>query len=99
MIGFIIRKIIGSKNEREVRRLRQALVPKINELEQQYQSLSDEQLRAKTAEFKQRVEDGRKQRGYDEVIESAREHESNLRGDEARTARRKAFEIEQQLLD
>jgi preprotein translocase subunit SecA len=99
MIGFIIRKIIGSKNEREVKRLRLALVPKINELEQQYQSLSDDQLRAKTAEFKQRLEDGRKQRGYHGLIQAAREHESNLRSDEGKIARRKAFEIEQALLN
>ena len=46
MIGFIIRKVIGSKNDREVKRLRMQLVPKINEIEQGYQSLTDEQLRA-----------------------------------------------------
>ncbi len=39
MISYIVKKIVGSKNDREVKRLRQSLVPKINALEQQYQSL------------------------------------------------------------
>ncbi len=98
MIGYIVKKVIGSKNDREVRRLRQNLVPKINAAEQQYQSLSDEQLRAKTAEFQGRIEDARKQRGYYELTAEARKLESELRSDEAKIERRKAFEIEQQIL-
>ncbi|HXJ57786.1 MAG TPA: preprotein translocase subunit SecA [Verrucomicrobiae bacterium] len=53
MIGFIIKKIIGSKNEREVKRLR-PLVAKINELETALQGQPDEVLRQKTAEWKAR---------------------------------------------
>ncbi|MBN1367840.1 MAG: preprotein translocase subunit SecA [Dehalococcoidales bacterium] len=41
-------------NEKEVKRL-QSLVEKINELEGEYQPLSDEALKAKTAEFKARI--------------------------------------------
>ena len=52
MLGFIIKKIIGTKNDREIRRVRKALVPKINALEQELQSLSDEALREKTAAWK-----------------------------------------------
>ena len=52
MLGFIIKKVIGTKNDREVRRLRKALVPKINAFEQQLQSLSDDELIAKTATWK-----------------------------------------------
>ncbi|MCS7337364.1 MAG: preprotein translocase subunit SecA [Verrucomicrobiae bacterium] len=99
MIGYLIKKIFGTKNEREVRRLRNTLVPKINELEQQYQALSDEQIRAKTDEFKRRIEQGRKERGYYAHIERARKLESELRSDEAKLERRKAFEIEQAILD
>jgi len=51
MIGFIFKKIIGSKNDREVKKLR-PLVARINELEQELQSLSDEQLRQKTVGWK-----------------------------------------------
>ncbi|MDD2601136.1 MAG: preprotein translocase subunit SecA [Kiritimatiellae bacterium] len=53
----LIRKIFGSKYERDIKRL-QPLVIRINNFEQSYQSLSDEQLRAKTVEFKQRVAEG-----------------------------------------
>ena len=54
MLGFIIKKVIGSKNEREVKRLR-PLVTKINEIEASLQSLPDEALRQKTAEWKARL--------------------------------------------
>ena len=55
MIGYIIKKVIGSKNEREVRKLRNEVVPKINELEQQLQSVSDDVLRQKTAAWKEEL--------------------------------------------
>jgi preprotein translocase subunit SecA len=54
MFGFILKKIIGSKNEREVKKLR-PLVPKINEIEASLQSLPDEALRQKTADWKARL--------------------------------------------
>src|SRR5438132_10238229 len=53
MLGLIIKKIIGSKNDREVKRLR-PLVLKINEIEASLQSLPDEALRQKTAAWKAR---------------------------------------------
>ena len=53
MIGFIIKKIIGSKNDREVKRLR-PMIAKINEFEAALQSQSDDALRQKTAEWKAR---------------------------------------------
>ncbi|MCZ7638916.1 MAG: preprotein translocase subunit SecA [Verrucomicrobia bacterium] len=51
MLRWIIKKVIGTKNEREVRRLR-PLVDRINALEQSLQSLSDDALREKTAAWK-----------------------------------------------
>ena len=54
MIGFIIRKIVGSKNDREVRRLR-PLVAKINEIESALQAQPPEVLREKTAAWKERL--------------------------------------------
>jgi preprotein translocase subunit SecA len=51
MIGFIFKKIIGSKNDREVKRLR-PLVARINEFEAGLQKLSDDDLRKKTADWK-----------------------------------------------
>ncbi len=53
----ILKKIFGSKNDREIKRL--ALrTQSINGLEPQFKALSDEQLKAKTAEFKQRLANG-----------------------------------------
>ena len=57
MIGGLIRKIVGSKNERELKRMR-PIVEKINSLEPQIAALSDVQLRAKTPEFKERLANG-----------------------------------------
>src|SRR2546427_2971466 len=54
MLGLIIKKIIGSKNDREVKRLR-PLVTKINEIEASLQSLPDDALRQKTADWKARL--------------------------------------------
>ncbi|MFA7173490.1 MAG: preprotein translocase subunit SecA [Kiritimatiellia bacterium] len=53
----LIRKFFGSKYERDIKRL-QPFVTRINNFEQSYQSLSNEQLKAKTVEFKQRVAEG-----------------------------------------
>ena len=57
MLGQILAKVIGTQNEREIKRLR-PLVAEISALEPQIQALSDEQLRQKTEEFKKRVADG-----------------------------------------
>ncbi|MGE4578707.1 MAG: preprotein translocase subunit SecA [Desulfuromonadales bacterium] len=57
MIGSLVRKIVGSKNERELKQLR-LVVDKINALEPSISPLSDEELRGKTAEFRQRLEQG-----------------------------------------
>ncbi|MEK7708033.1 MAG: preprotein translocase subunit SecA [Verrucomicrobiota bacterium] len=54
MIGFIFKKIVGSKNEREVKKLR-PLVAKINEIEAGLHGLSDDDLRQKTADWKARL--------------------------------------------
>lgn len=51
MFNWILKKLIGSKNQREVRRML-PLVAKINEIEVSLQSLSDEALREKTAAWK-----------------------------------------------
>src|SRR3989449_11343277 len=54
MIGFIVKKFIGSKNEREVKRLR-PLVTQINALEAELQKLPDEALRQKTVAWKEEL--------------------------------------------
>jgi preprotein translocase subunit SecA len=57
MLDTLLKKFVGSNNDREVKKV-QPLVLKINELEHQISSLSDDQLRSKTAEFKQRFTNG-----------------------------------------
>ena len=56
MLGFA-KKLFGSSNERKVKAM-SAQVAKINALEPEYAALSDEALKAKTAEFKARLEKG-----------------------------------------
>ena len=54
MVGWILKKILGSKNQRELRRL-MPIVRRMNEFDEQFKSLSDEELRAKTAAWKAEV--------------------------------------------
>ncbi len=53
MFSSLIKKFIGSKNERELKKM-WPIVEKINGLESSISKLSDDQLQAKTAEFKER---------------------------------------------
>ena len=55
MIGKLLSKIFGTKNERELKRLR-PLVRQISDLEPQMQQLTDDELRARTAQFRERVQ-------------------------------------------
>ena len=54
MIGFIVKKFIGSKNDREIKRLR-PLVVQINAIEAELQKLPDDALRQKTAAWKEEL--------------------------------------------
>src|SRR5262245_36985047 len=57
MLDTLVKKFVGSRNDREVKKI-QPVVEKINALEPKISSLTNEQLRAKTAEFKQRFQNG-----------------------------------------
>src|SRR5881397_2483335 len=57
MLDTIFRRIVGSKNDREIKKI-QPVVEQINALEPRISSLTDEQLQTKTAEFRQRLENG-----------------------------------------
>jgi preprotein translocase subunit SecA len=59
MLGSIFRKVFGSRNDRILKGL-QKKVQQINALEPEFEALSDEELKQKTVEFKQRVEQGEK---------------------------------------
>ena len=56
MINVLLGKVFGTKNEREVKRL-MPRVTAINALEPEMRKLSDEQVRAKTEEFRKRIQD------------------------------------------
>ena len=57
MIANILTKFIGSKNERELNKIK-PVVEKINAFEPQTQAMSDEQLKAQTELFKERLNNG-----------------------------------------
>src|SRR6059036_3203966 len=57
MLDTILAKVVGTQNERELKPLR-PIVAEVNAFEPAIKVLSDDQLRGKTAEFKQRVANG-----------------------------------------
>lgn len=59
MFGKLFTKVIGSRNERTLKKLRK-IVDKVNKLEPSFVVLSDDELKQKTNEFKIRLENGEK---------------------------------------
>src|SRR5437773_4069710 len=57
MLDTIVRRIVGSKNDREIKKI-QPVLGQSNALERRISSLTGEQLQTKTAEFRQRLENG-----------------------------------------
>ena len=57
MVGNILKLLFGTKFERDVKKFT-PVVQKINEIEESYQSLPDDDVRAKTDEFKKRLAEG-----------------------------------------
>src|SRR5213592_2901634 len=75
MLKLISRLIGGNKSEKDVKQL-EPVVIKINQYFQQYQSLSNDELRAKTSEFKRRIKDHLKD--IDAEIESKKRSAETL---------------------
>lgn len=67
MLGSIVKKVFGSKNDRELKRMGK-LVSEINLLSDSLTSLSDEALRNKTADFRKAYQEGRT---LDEILPEA----------------------------
>jgi preprotein translocase subunit SecA len=67
MIGNLIKKIVGTKNERELKRI-QPLIDQINGLEDKMRGLSDAELQAVTPALKERLENGE---GLDDILPEA----------------------------
>ncbi len=57
MLTNLVKKIFGSRNERQLKQMRK-VVAQINALEESIAALSDEELKAKTEEFRKRLEEG-----------------------------------------
>ncbi|MGL6099783.1 MAG: DEAD/DEAH box helicase, partial [Fusobacteriaceae bacterium] len=57
MFGDLLKKIFGTRNDREIKRIKK-LVAAINSLEPEIEKLSDEELKGKTYEFRERLEKG-----------------------------------------
>lgn len=57
MVSSLMRKVFGSRNDRQVKKYRKT-VNRINSLEAEFEGLSDEQLGAKTIEYRERIEQG-----------------------------------------
>ena len=67
MLGKLVKLVVGSRNDRNVKQKR-ALVKKVNALADEYEALSDDALKAKTQEFRSRLEQGCK---LDDLIPEA----------------------------
>jgi preprotein translocase subunit SecA len=67
MIVKTFKKIFGTRNDRELKRMAKTVV-KVNALEATYQALSDDELKAKTIEFKQQLADGQ---SLDQILPDA----------------------------
>ena len=67
VFNFILEKIAGSYNERQLKKY-EPKIKKINELFEEYDKLSDEEIRWKTEEFKQRVQNWE---SLDDILEEA----------------------------
>ncbi|MEA1948090.1 MAG: preprotein translocase subunit SecA [Thermodesulfobacteriota bacterium] len=67
MFAHFLTKVFGSKNERELKKL-QPVVEKINSIEPQIQAMNDEQLKAQTELFKERLKNGE---SLDDVLPEA----------------------------
>jgi len=57
MLGLVLKKILGTRNQRVLKKL-WPLVHRVNEIEKQLQELSDAEIRAKTDEFRKRLQNG-----------------------------------------
>ncbi|MDN3525482.1 preprotein translocase subunit SecA [Halomonas sabkhae] len=57
MINNLLRKVVGSKNDREVKRMNR-MVTRITALETEYEGLDDATLKARTASFRERLDNG-----------------------------------------
>lgn len=86
MLG-LVKKIFGDTNERDVKRIMKT-VEIINQLEPEFEALSDEQLKGKTAEFRARLEKG------EEIDELLPEAFATVREASKRTLKKRHYDVQ-----
>ena len=87
MITGLLTKVFGSQNERELKKL-QPIIENINAFEPQIQALSDEQLKAQTVLFRQRLEKGE---SLDDILPEAF---ATVREASVRTLKMRHFDVQ-----
>jgi preprotein translocase subunit SecA len=80
LIGNIISKVIGTSNDRELKRL-WPIVSQVNALETAMQKLTDAELRAKTDEFRQRIKEAVQRAAPNDIEEQQDESTANAKRD------------------
>lgn len=98
-IGKVITKIFGSKSEKDIKAI-QPIVDKINALGPEMEKLSDDQLKAKTQEFRKKIEDATANTSKEiEEVKAKMEDLDNLSQGESRALAEELDRLEQQWLD
>ncbi|HWO40261.1 MAG TPA: preprotein translocase subunit SecA [Candidatus Eisenbacteria bacterium] len=90
----LIKKIVGTKNEREIRRIG-PYIDRINSLEPAYQKLTDAELRAKTDGFRTRLQE--KTAGARAALENANTELAQATGEEREELKSRAEELDKEL--
>jgi preprotein translocase subunit SecA len=97
MINYILKKIIGTQNERAIAPLRM-IVDEINAFEPQVSKLSDQELKAKTDEFRVRIAGARKDH-QDELSGLEEAFKSSTSPDEKERIKRKARDVKNRIFE
>jgi preprotein translocase subunit SecA len=98
LINTLIGKVFGTKNERVIK----SMIPRveaINALEPQMRTLTDDQLRAKTEEFRQRIQERLSRVANVRAAEVEAEADSDVDVDQAKQFEKEQYEALQEVLD
>jgi preprotein translocase subunit SecA len=98
LINKLIGKVFGTKNERVIKSL-MPRVEEINALEPQMQKLTDAELRAKTDEFRQRIQERLSHVSSGPVPDAAAEAEKESTPDSAKRIEKEQYDALQEVLD
>jgi len=97
MINFILKKIMGTQNERLVKRLR-PLVDQINAFEPAISKLTDVELKAKTGEFRSRISASRKDHA-DEMAQMDLAYKDSTSPDEKEKIKRRLRDLKNKIFE